>query len=314
MLQKKVVRKFTMTDFTHNNHLKYTIGQGQNRTSSIEKYSVELGSIDPDRYTVSSYTDELHRTAELVRKDLGNDLVLFLSGGTDSEIVLRSFVHTGFKPHCVVLRFENDYNIGEVTEALAIARELGVKLDIVDFSVHDFYYSGEAKEFGNQIQCTQLTYNMVYKSILTLGAPAVMGGEALLTKQVSTTDSYWYYTFRENEDASAMRFTNKFRVPLVNEWFSYTPELLLYYLEHPSIKELTTSTNFKLTSASSKNSILKQLYPNFRTKKKIHGFESLLAFNLTAYKDLGHDQVKRLEFSLDGIEYTRAIAQLKGQQ
>lgn len=314
MLQKKVVRKFTMTDFTHNNHLKYTIGQGQNRTSSIEKYSVELGSIDPDRYTVSSYTDELHRTAELVRKDLGNDLVLFLSGGTDSEIVLRSFVHTGFKPHCVVLRFENDYNIGEVTEALAIARELGVKLDIVDFNVHDFYYSGEAKEFGNQIQCTQLTYNMVYKSILTLGAPAVMGGEALLTKQVSTTDSYWYYTFRENEDASAMRFTNKFRVPLVNEWFSYTPELLLYYLEHPSIKELTTSTNFKLTSASSKNSILKQLYPNFRTKKKIHGFESLLAFNLTAYKDLGHDQVKRLEFSLDGIEYTQAISQLKGQQ
>jgi hypothetical protein len=303
-----------MTDFTHNNHLKYTIGQGQYRSTSIEKYNVQLGTIDSDRYACSSYANELHRTAELVRTDLGNDLVLFLSGGTDSEIVLRNFIHTGFKPQCVVLRFENNYNAGEVAEAQAIASELDVKLNIIDFDVHDFYNSGEAKEFGNQIQCTQLTYNMVYKSILTLGAPAVMGGEALLTRQVSTTDSYWYYTFRENEDASAMRFTNKFSIPLVNEWFSYTPELLLYYLEHPSIKELTTSTNYKLTSASSKNAILKQLYPNFRTKKKIHGFESLLAFNLTAYKDLGHDQVKRLEFSLDGVEYTQAIAQLKGQQ
>jgi len=314
LLQKKAERRSIMIDFTHNNHLTYTIGLNQYRTTPIEKYTVTLGSVDPDRYACSSYTGELHRTAELVRQDLGNDLVLFLSGGTDSEIVLRNFVHTGFKPRCVVLRFEKDYNIGEVTEALAIARELDVKLDIIDFNVHDFYYSGEAKEFGNQIQCTQLTYNMVYKSILTLGAPAVMGGEALLTKQVSTTDSYWYYTFRENEDASAMRFTNKFNIPLVNEWFSYTPELLLYYLEHPSIKELTTSTNYKLTSASSKNGILRQLYPNFRTKKKIHGFESLLAFNLTAYKDLGHDQVKRLEFSLDGIEYTQAIAQLRGRQ
>lgn len=303
-------------DFTHNNHLQYLLGgiKYGYRNTPVEKYYVTLGAIDPDRYSCSSYANELHRTADLVHTDLGNDLVLFLSGGTDSEIVLRNFVHNGFKPYCCVLRFENNYNAGEVAEAIAIANELGVKLEIIDFDVHAFYQSGEAKEFGNQIQCTQLTYNMVYKSILTLGAPAVMGGEALLTKQISTTDSYWYYTFRENEDASAMRFTNKFNIPLVNEWFSYTPELLLYYLEHPSIKELTTSTNYKLTSASSKNAILKQLYPNFRTKKKIHGFESLLAFNLTAYKDLGHDQVKRLEFSLDGIEYAQAIAQLRGQQ
>lgn len=301
-----------MIDFTYNNHLQYTIGNNKHRTTPIEKYTVTLGSIDPERYASSSYANELHRTAELVRKDLGNDLVLFLSGGTDSEIVLRNFVHTGFKPRCVVIRFENEYNASEVAEARAIANELGIKLEVIDFNVHDFYHSGEAKEFGNQIQCTQLTYNMVYKSILKLGAPAVMGGEALLTKQVSTTDSYWYYTFRENEDASAMRFTNKFNVPLVNEWFSYTPELLLYYLEHPRIKELTTSTNYKLTSASSKNDILKELYPNFRTKKKIHGFENLLAFNLTAYKDIGADQVKRLEFSLDGIEYNKAINQLRG--
>ena len=304
-------------DFTHNNHLTYAIGSSQfgYRTTPIQKYSVGLGSIDLERYNSSSYANELHRTAELVRKDLGNDLVLFLSGGTDSEIVLRNFVHTGFKPYCCVLRFENNYNAGEVAEAVAIANELDVKLEIIDFDVHAFYGSGEAKEFGNQIQCTQLTYNMVYKSILNLGAPAVMGGEALLTRQVNINDSYWYYTFRENEDASAMRFTNKFNVPLVNEWFSYTPELLLYYLEHPYIKELTTNKfNYKLTSASSKNLVLSELYPGLRPKKKNHGFENLIAFNTSAYKDIGANQVKRLESSLDGIEYTQAINQLRGQQ
>lgn len=304
-------------DFTHNNHLTYSIGASPfgYRTTSIQPYTVGLGKIDHDRYKSSSYANELHRTAELVRNNLGNDLVLFLSGGTDSEIVLRNFVHFGFKPYCCVLRFENDYNAGEVAEAVAIANELDVKLEIIDFDVHAFYGSGEAKEFGNQIQCTQLTYNMVYKSILNLGAPAVMGGEALLTRQVHIDSSYWYYTFRENEDASAMRFSNKFNIPLVNEWFSYTPELLLYYLEHPYIKELTTNKlNYKLTSASSKNVVLSELYPGIRPKKKNHGFENLIAFNTSAYKDIGSDQVKRLEFSLDGIEYTQAIAQLRGQQ
>ena len=304
-------------DFTHNNHLTYAIGDSQfgYRTTPIQPYTVELGRVDIDRYESSSYADELHRTADLVRKDLGNDLVLFLSGGTDSEIVLRNFVHNGFKPYCCVLRFENDYNAGEVAEAIAIASELDVKLEIIDFDVHAFYGSGEAKEFGNRIQCTQLTYNMVYKSILDLGAPAVMGGEALLTRYVSIDNSYWYYTFRENEDASAMRFTNKFNVPLVNEWFSYTPELLLYYLEHPYIKELTTNKfNYKLTSASSKNVVLSELYPGLRPKKKNHGFENLIAFNTSAYKDIGANQVKRLESSLDGIEYTQAIKQLRGQQ
>lgn len=304
-------------DFTHNNHLRYSIGNKPfgYRETPIEKYSVKLGSIDPDRYAASSYIDELHRTADLVRKDLGNDLVLFLSGGTDSEIVLRNFVHNGFKPRCVALRFENDYNAGEVAEAIAIANELDVKLEVIDFNVHDFYYSGEATEFGEQIQCTQLTYNMVYKSVLQLGAPAVMGGEALLTRQVNIDESFWYYTFRENEDASAMRFTDKFKVPLVNEWFSYTPELLLYYLEHPGIKELVTNKyNYKLNSASSKNVILRDLYPHTRPKDKTHGFESLLAFNYVSYKAIGANQIKRLESSVDGIPLAQALRQLKGQQ
>ncbi len=303
-----------MTNFTHNNHLVYSIG-GRDydyRKNSIEKYSVRVGKIDPDRYADSSYVDELHRTAQLVRSDFGKDLVLFLSGGTDSEIVLRNFVATGFKPRCVTLRFKNDYNASDLVEARAIADELGVKLDIIDIDIEDFYYSGEAKEFGEQIQCTQITYIMVYSNVLKLGAPAVMGGEALLTRQVNLNDSYWYYTLRENEDASAMRFSHKFGVPLVNEWFSYTPELLLYWLENPLVKELVSNRyNYKLNSASSKNSILSTLYKT-RPKSKTHGFEKLLDFNQEVYKELGRTQIKRLESSLDGISYDTVIQQLKG--
>ena len=302
--------------FTYQNHLKYSIGGRPfgYRESVIDKYEVTLGAVDPDQYRVSSFEEELHRTAQLVREDFGKDLILFLSGGTDSEIVLRNFIHNGFKPQCAVIRFENNYNFGEVEEAKAIASELDVKLEIIDFNVKDFFFSGEATEFGEQIQSTQLTYIMVYKNILKLGQPAVMGGEAGVTRQVNEDGSFWYYAFRENEDASAMRFSLKYNLPLVNEWFSYTPELLLYYLESPGIKKLVSDKyNYKLTAASSKNAILETMYSEFRKKEKKHGFESLLAFNGQAYEDIGINQVRRLEYSLDGVPYDEAIKQLRGE-
>jgi hypothetical protein len=305
-----------MTSFTYQNHLKYSIGGRPfgYRETVIDKFEVTLGAVDPDQYRISSFENELNRTADLVQQEFGNDLILFLSGGTDSEIVLRNFLHNGFKPRCAVIKLENNFNIGEVQEAKAIATELDVKLDVLDFNVRDFFFSGEATEFGELIQSTQLTYIMVYKNILKLGAPAVMGGEAGVTRQVNENGSFWYYAFRENEDASAMRFSNKFNIPLVNEWFSYTPELLLYYLESEGIKKLVTEkNNYKLTAASSKNQILETMYSKFRKKEKKHGFESLLAFNGQAYEDIGINQVRRLEYSLDGVPYDEAVKQLKGE-
>jgi hypothetical protein len=302
-------------NFTHQNHLKYSIGGREYgyRETPTEKFVVSLGSVDLDQYRTSSFSNEMYRAAELVHEDLGNDLVLFLSGGTDSELVLRSFVHNGFKPQCAVVKFENDYNASEVKEAKIVAEALDVKLEILDFNVKEFYYSGEAKEFGESVQGTQITYLTIFKNILKLGAPAVMGGEAGLTRHINKTDSFWYYAFRENEDGSAMRFSNKFNIPLVNEWFSYTPEMLLYYLECEGVKNLVTEKfNYKLTAASSKNKILKELFDEFRQKFKRHGFEKLIAFNSIAYAGIGADQVPRLESSLDGIPYDIAVKQLKG--
>ena len=302
-------------NFTHDNHLTYTIGDRKwgHRTNSYEPFKLVVGKIDHDHYRTSSYQNELRRTADLVYKDLGKDFVLFLSGGTDSEIVARNFLSIGIKPQCYCIKFKDDYNISDVNEAIDLAKELDIPLSIIDFDVKDFLYSGHAEEFGQKLQCTQITYLMVYYSILKIGMPAVMGGEVLLKRNINTTPSTWYYSIRENEDCSAMRFSNMYNVPLVNEWFSYTPELLLYWLEDSDINKLvTTKFNYKLTSVSSKNDILKRLVPEIRVRKKTHGFEKLLAFNFEAYRKISKNQILRMESSIDGIEINNTITSLKG--
>lgn len=303
-------------NYTYNNHLYYTIDNIKfgTRKTPYEKYKVFVGSIDESEYKKSSWRIELKKTASFVKNDYGKDLLLFLSGGTDSEIVLRNFIEIGFKPKCVTIKFTDGYNIQDVIEAEEISKSLDVKLDIVNFDVKKFYRSGEADEFSKEINCTQITYLMIYYHIKKFGLPAVMGGEQLLKREVNQSGSFWYHCFRENEDASAMRFSEKFKIPIVNEWFSYTPEMMLYFLENAEVKNLIKDKfNYKLTSVSSKNHILKKLFPEIKLRIKTHGFERLLGFNGEVYRQLGLHQVKRLTNCLDGIPIDSLKKILRGK-
>lgn len=301
-------------NFTYNNHLKYWIDDRLygDRQECWEKFRVEVGSIDRDHYRTSNYRQEQRRTADLIYRDYGKDFVVMFSGGTDSEIVIRSFLDIGINPRCVFIRFKNGYNSDDYHTALRIGDMLNVKIDTFDFDVIDFYRGGQAAEFGAEIQCRQLAYLTVYNAIRTLGIPAIMGGEMLLRRSVSQDrDTEWYYVFRENEDASAMRFSLKYNIPLVNEWFSYTPEMMTYYLENKWIQKLVTEkNNGKLGSVSSKNAILRGMLPEIVPKRKTHGYERLIAFNTESYFHLYKTHIPRLESSLDGIYLSNLVKML----
>jgi hypothetical protein len=110
-----------------------------------------------------------------------------------------------------------------------------------------------------------------------------------------------------------MRFSRKYGIPLVNEWFSYTPEVMLYYLENKDIQSLISEKyNYKLSSVSSKNKILKDLVPEIRERIKTHGFEKLMGFNFESYRQMSNEQIQRLEPSVDGIEISEVMNQLRG--
>jgi hypothetical protein len=302
-------------NFTHKNHLTYSIGDRLfgNRETPYEKFKVNIGKIDLDYYKTSNWLEEQYRTADLIHKEYGNDFAVMFSGGTDSEIVLRAFKHIGVNPRVVFVKFKNDYNITDYHMAQRITDDIGMPLEAVEFDVKDFYHSGQAYEFSSEIQCRQMAYLTVYHHIRQMQLPAVMGGEMMLRRHTSFEGSKWYYCFRENEDASAMRFSLKYNIPLVNEWFSYTPEMMGYYMEHPKIQWLITERlNYKTSSVSSKNDILKELMPDILDKVKTHGYEKLMGFNGETYNALHLSHTRRLESSLDGIFIDNLTTQLFG--
>jgi hypothetical protein len=302
-------------NFTLNNHLTYTTGNRLfgNRETPYEKFKVNVGKIDLAYYKTSNWLEEQYRTADLIHKEYGKDFVVMFSGGTDSEIVLRAFKHIGVNPRVVFIKFKNDYNDADYQIAQRITDDIGMKLEAVEFDVKDFYHCGQAYDFSAEIQCRQMAYLSVYHHIRQMQLPAVMGGEMMLRRHTSPSGGKWYYCFRENEDASAMRFSLKYDIPLVNEWFSYTPEMMGYYLEHTKIQWLITERyNYKTSSVSSKNEILKELMPDILDKVKTHGYEKLMGFNGETYNALHLSHTRRLESSLDGIFIDNLMAQLFG--
>jgi hypothetical protein len=303
-------------NFTHDNHLTYTIGDRLfgHREDVYEKFKVDVGKIDLDYYKNSNWVKEQYRTAKLIKHDFGNDFALMFSGGTDSEICLKAFKKIGVVPRVVFIKFTGGYNDHDLKIARYICNKLNFKLEEIEFDILDFYYSGQAWEFAGEIDCRQMAYLSVYHHIRKMQMPAVMGGEMLMKRHVSPAGSQWYYCFRENEDASAMRFSLKYDLPLVNEWFSYTPEMMGYYLNHPIIEWLlNTPDNGKLASVTTKNRVLHTYMPDLVKKRKTTGFEKLLGFNGESYNELYKSHVKRLAPSLDGIFISDLKTQLFGE-
>lgn len=292
--------------FTYRNHLKYRVGDRLfgHRLHSDEPYRVTVGRADPDRLARSSWLDEQIRTANLVADDLGRDsMAIMFSGGTDSEIVVRIFHRLGIKARIIFIRFADGANDKDFLAADRLCKTLNVPLEIMDFDVRDFYHSGAAAELAQDIDCCQMAYLAVFHHVRQISMPTIMGGEILLRRQVYTDrHSEWYYVFDEVEDASAMRFSLRYGIPLVNEWFSYTPEAMAYFLQHPTIRSLvSTRFNYKLASGSTKNQVLKEFMPEIFDKTKSHGYENLLGFNQQARDHLQTLITPRLENSLDGI-------------
>jgi len=291
-------------NFTLGNHLKYSIGDRVFgcRHSVREHYRVQVGAVDHAQLQRSSWVQEQLRTADSVYQQFGERPAVMFSGGTDSEIVIRSFLKIGVTPHVFFIRFKDGYNEQDFVTAQHTAGELGIPLHFFNFDVVDFVRSGAAAELAARTACSQLAYLTVYHHIQQLASPTVMGGESLLRRHVSAGGSRWYLAFRENEDASAMRFSALTGIPLVNEWFSYTPEMLAYWILHPTIAQLVTQPhNFKLSSVSSKNHILSSLLPELSWRQKTHGYEQLLAFNEHSRRVLAGTFTRRLTADLDGI-------------
>ena len=309
---------------TYNDHIKFytdDILYGNSKDPN-RKYRVEFGSIDKDYYRTSNYCEELKRVADLQYNIFGKELIVFLSGGLDSEIALRSYLKIGIKPRCVIIRFVNALNPGrienqdEVEAAIKTANTLLVDYELYDFDVLDFYLSGEAAELAVRYTCSEFPILVYYKICINFASyPCIFCCEVLLEKRKDINlNPEWYVRFQETLESATYRVYQDTGIPIVMEWYYYTPELLLYFLESPYIQKLVNTKSQYVASTRVKNEILRKLVPDVAdsTKAKTYGYENLTNMVVEANWQFKYLMPYRVDSVDHGTSYDDVIRMLKG--
>lgn len=224
-----------------------------------------------------SFKEELLNAARSTLDHRDGKLVVLFSGGVDSEIMLRALLEVGAKPEIIIARYENDYNIYDVSYAVTICSILDVPYKILDFNLKHFY-ENDAERVAVLAQIDR-PRALPYCRLLELidGFP-VMGASDLSPWRTSddySVNGIWMMRCWEH-DIGWSKFLRQIEKPGIAEWFKWTPGLVTSYLNTKWFKMLTNDKiHGKLGSNSTKIFGYREAYPELLDRKKQTGFERI---------------------------------------
>lgn len=297
-------------EFTCGNHLTYSINQNKfgYRETPFDRYEVSVGKVDLDYYRHNSWLNEQHRIGSLVLNNIGKDFVLLYSG-LNSECILRVLISLNIKPILIFIRFVGDYNLNEYYHAVKTASDLGLELSVFDYDIIDSYRSKELTEFADSINCGNIMQAVLCHVTHKLQSPAIIGQEITFRKDIKLNSADWYYYFPENANASILRYSLKYNIPVISEWFSYTPESIGYFLDKLDFHNY----QYKISTNSVQNQLFLDMFPNLTHINHRNGYENLFGL-LTEFNVRGNQLHSGLDHVVSGIRLDDLKLQLFGKE
>ena len=227
---------------------------------------------------VKSFKEELLIAAKSTM-DYYPDLrpAIFFSGGIDSEIMLRSYLTAGANPSVYIVRYENDYNIYDVSHAVTICSLLNVDYTIIDFNLEKFY-ENDAEHISELAQIDRPRALPYCKFIELVDGLPILGASDITA--VRTNDDYsnqgtWLIRCWEH-DIGWSKYARVINKPAIPEWFKWTPGLVKSFMNLHWFKKLVNDGYpGKLGTNSTKIIGYREAYPNLIDRKKQTGFERI---------------------------------------
>jgi hypothetical protein len=74
-----------------------------------------------------------------MRDSFSEPFDVLLSGGIDSEVMVRTFKDLGITHNTFIFRYEDDLNIRDINSSIQICEALNIPYKIIDFNLSKFY-------------------------------------------------------------------------------------------------------------------------------------------------------------------------------
>jgi len=260
-----------MFEYTHNNHIQTGIKN--------DEFFFEYGKISSHK----TWREECKRTAAELHEKYGDKLVLFLSGGVDSETVLNSFVSNGIKPKVAVMRYERNNNLHDINYIMRVLTKFYISPIIIDVNVEDFF-KNDLLKFSEISHSTSPQINLImYHANKLDGIPVLATGENFLTRKYGEPEVYDLECQRETNLYTFFKSINRECIPA---FFQYTPEQMISFLQKESIYRWveTAKKNRYISTKKIKHTIMSEDF-DLEFRPKLTGFEMYTDLD-SEYRDL----------------------------
>ena len=240
-------------------------------------------------YRPHSLREECYRAARLIHEsaeEIGEVPNLLFSGGSESEIVVRSFHEQQLPFRVSILRYKKNLNLHDIAFAVTFCIQRKIPYDIIDLNIVKFW-EDEVDEYAARTHCPtpQLPPTM-WLADQVEGIPVLGSGEPYVKKDVPEDyepgvseykPSMWFFEEKERIQAWYRHFFRQQR-PAVPGFFQYTPELMYMFLVDPVVMQLVNNQRIgKLSTVSSKSEIYRGYFKDMLVRPKFGGFEMVMA-------------------------------------
>ena len=317
--------------YTRGNHFKWGYNKKWfvDREKPQDRYTVDFGTIV---HYPTSFKEECYRAAREINEyayGVGTSIELMYSGGSESEVMVRSFVEQDIPVNINIMTYDPHLNIHDISHAIVFCETNNLDYVLHEVPIMQWLHEEGLKyaSLSNSIT-PRILPHMLLMERLGEGIPVMGMGECyiahgnikqyydLVNGQIrrNEKDDYepapWYFYEREKIN-SWYRFAKKLNIRAIPGFFQYTPELMFSFLTEDITKQLVNNELYgKLSNTSTKKEIYEKHFPGILQKKKYDGFEQLgkmdeqLRPTLQENYGMYSQEVK--------IEYSQLINQLEG--
>jgi hypothetical protein len=228
--------------------------------------------------SIPSYKDALYNNAKIMRDSFSEPFDVLLSGGIDSEVVVRTFKDLGIKHNTFIFRLENDYNIRDINDAVTICQQINIPYKIIDFNLQ-YFFEQDALYYFNKSFVPRAGRLPRLKWIEYLdNIPVFCDGEPYWKRLLGEDyahKSEWHLQLEEGAYSSSIYGQNIDRI-VIGDWYEYTPEIILSHMQHSTTQKLLKDQlPGKLSSWSSRYAMHQEIWPEIEVRKKLVGYEGL---------------------------------------
>lgn len=198
---------------------------------------------------------------------------VLLSGGADSEVVLRAFIESGEPFKVITHRFARDLNSHEIAVVDKLSKELNFNVIYIDIDVVEWLNSSESLDMAEQGKCFQAemlpTMKLLDYVYFSLNGIPVLGNGDFYANRL---DGSWKYVEYEYI-LSWFRYVIEKKITAAVNFFQVTPEIVLSIGLDPIMTELFRSAQDETINTRYAKYKIYQKYWGVQIREKYHGCE-----------------------------------------